>query len=183
MIKFLRVGKIVKPQGIKGEVKVLPTTSDLSKFKNIKSIILHHDEEAKDEDIEKCLDIESKKITEVKYLKDFVILKLENIDKVEDAEKLRNLSIYIKREDSGNLKTHEYFVADLKELNVVDFENNKEIGIVADILEAKNQNILVVKKDKNSKKEILIPLVDEFIKKIDLDNKKISVLLLSGMDE
>ena len=183
MIKFLRVGKIVKPQGIKGEVKVLPTTSDLDKFKKIKSIILHMDEEAKDEEIEKCVDLEIKKITGVKYLKDFVILKLENIDKVEDAEKLRNLSIYIKREDSGDLKTNEYFVADLKELKVVDYKNDKEIGIVADILETKNQNILVVKKDKNSKKEILIPLVDEFVKKIDLDNKKIIVSLLSGMDE
>ena len=181
MIKFLRVGKIVKPQGIKGEVKVLATTSDLDKFKNLKSIILQIDEEAKDEDIEKAKDIKS--ITGVKYLKDFVILKLENIDKVEDAEKLRNLSIYIKREDSGDLKTNEYFVADLKELTVVDYDNDKEIGIVADILETKNQNILVVKKDKNAKKEILIPLVDEFIKKIDLDNKRIIVSLLSGMDE
>lgn len=181
MIKFLRVGKIVKPQGIKGEVKVLATTSDLDKFKNLKSVILHKDEEAKDEDLEEAKDI--KKITGVKYLKDFVILKLENIDKVEDAEKLRNLNIYIKREDSGDLRTNEYFVADLKELAVVDYENNNEIGIITDILETKNQNILVVKKDKINKKEILIPLVDEFIKKIDLDNKKIVVSLLSGMDK
>ena len=56
----------------------------IDKFKNLKSIILHIDEEAKDEDIEKAKDI--KNITGVKYLKDFVILKLENIDKVEDAE-------------------------------------------------------------------------------------------------
>ena len=181
MIKFLRVGKIVKPQGIKGEVKVFATTSDIDKFKNLKSIILHIDEEAKDEDIEKGKVIKS--ITGVKYLKDFVILKLENIDKLEDAEKLRNLNIYIKREDSGDLKTNEYFVADLKGLTVVDYDNDKEIGIVADILETKNQNILVVKKDKHSKKEILIPLIDEFIKKIDLDNKKIIVSLLPGMDE
>ena len=179
MIKFLRVGKIVKPQGIKGEVKVLPTTSNLDRFKNIDLVILHNDEEAKDDELEKYENI--KKITEVKYLKDFVILKLDTIDKVEDAEKYRNMSIYIKRNDANDLKVNEYFVADLKELNVVDYSNNDEIGIITDILETKTQNILVVKKVLNDKKEILIPLVDEFIKKIDLENKKIFVSLLPGM--
>lgn len=178
MIKFLRIGKIVKPQGIKGEVKVLVTTSDINRFKSLKNVYLHIDEEASDEIISNNIDI--KEVIEVKFLKDFVILKLKNVDSVEDAEKLRNMSLYVNREDSYKLKQNEYFLADLNGLVVKNIDNNEIIGKVTDILETKTQSILVIK---NESKEVLIPLVDEFIKNIDLENKLIQVKLLEGMIE
>lgn len=178
MIKFLRIGKIVKPQGIKGEVKVLVTTSDINRFKSLKNVYLHIDEEASDETILNNIDI--KEVIEVKFLKDFVILKLKNVDSVEDAEKLRNMSLYVNREDSYKLKQNEYFLADLNGLVVKNIDNNEIIGKVTDILETKTQSILVIK---NESKEVLIPLVDEFIKNIDLENKLIQVKLLEGMIE
>ena len=178
MIKFLRIGKIVKPQGIKGEVKVLVTTSDINRFKSLKNVYLHIDEEASDEIILNNIDI--KEVIEVKFLKDFVILKLKNVDSVEGAEKLRNMSLYVNREDSYKLKQNEYFLADLNGLDVKNIDNNEIIGKVTDILETKTQSILVIK---NESKEVLIPLVDEFIKNIDLENKLIQVKLLEGMIE
>ena len=178
MIKFLRIGKIVKPQGIKGEVKVLVTTSDINRFKSLKNVYLHIDEEASDEIILNNIDI--KEVIEVKFLKDFVILKLKNVDSVEGAEKLRNMSLYVNREDSYKLKQNEYFLADLNGLDVKNIDNNEIIGKVTDILETKTQSILVIK---NESKEVLIPLVDEFIKNIDLDNKLIQAKLLEGMIE
>lgn len=178
MIKFLRIGKIVKPQGIKGEVKVLVTTSDINRFKSLKNVYLHIDEEASDEIILNNTNI--KEVVEVKFLKDFVILKLKNVDSVEEAEKIRNMSLYVNREDSYKLKQNEYFLADLNGLNVKNIDNNEIIGKVTDILETKTQSILVIK---NESKEVLIPLVDEFIKNIDLDNKLIQVKLLEGMIE
>ena len=178
MIKFLRIGKIVKPQGIKGEVKVLVTTSDINRFKSLKNVYLHIDEEASDEIILNNIDI--KEVIEVKFLKDFVILKLKNVDSVEDAEKIRNMSLYVNREDSYKLKQNEYFLADLNGLDVKNIDNNEIIGKVTDILETKTQSILVIK---NESKEVLIPLVDEFIKNIDSENKLIQVKLLEGMIE
>ncbi len=168
MEDFLRIGVIIKPHGLKGEVKVYPTTDDMRRFDMCDEVYL---------------DIRGKKklvhVEGVKYFKKQVILKFEEFGKIEDIEAFKNVDILVDREHAVPLEEGEYFIADLIGLEVYDDENNEKIGVVKDVMEMPANNVYVIKNEEG--KELLFPAIDDCIKDIDMENKKIIVHVMPGL--
>jgi 16S rRNA processing protein RimM len=166
MEKYLELGQIVNVRGLKGEVKVNPFTDNPKKFETFKRIIVKNKSE-KEYEIEK-----------VGYNKNQVILKLKGVDRVEDAENLRGSYILIDRENLAPLPEGTYYIADLIGLDVYT-EEGIVLGKVDDIYSTGANNIYVIKDDEG--KQRLLPGIDEVIKKINIDEGKIIVHLISGL--
>lgn len=167
MNKFLRVGVISSTHGIKGEVKVFPTTDDNKRFNDLKQVLLDTGKEY----IE--LEIEG-----VKYFKQFVILKFKGIDNINDIEKYKGKDILVTRENAVKLNKDEYFIYDLIGSSVYTDEET-ELGELVEILTTGANDVYVVKcKDG---KEILLPSIKECILDVDVENKKIKVHILPGL--
>ena len=167
MSSYLEIGQIVNTHGIKGMIKVKPFTDDIKEFEYFKKIYIENKSGKKEY-----------KIDEVKYNKNMVILKLNGIDKIEEAEKLRNSYIIISREDDVPLKENEYYIVDLLGLEVFTDEGIL-LGNIDDIFNTGSNDIYVVKDELG--KQILLPAISEVIKKIDIENKKIIVHLIEGL--
>lgn len=167
MEKYLRVGIITTTHGIKGEVKVHPTTDDLNRFKDLKKVYL---DTGKD-----YLPLE---IEGVKYFKQLVILKFKGYDNINDIEKYRGRDILIPREEAIKLKENEYFICDLIGSEVYT-DDGKKLGILSEILTTAANDVYVVKSEEN--KEVLLPSIKECILDVDIINKKIKVHLMDGL--
>ena len=102
MEDLYQVGAITQTHGIKGEVKVFPLTDDISRFKNMKNLLL---DGGKDGYIE--LEVEN-----VRQQKNLVILKFKGIDNINDIEKYKGRGLYVTKENRVELKEDEYFIAD-----------------------------------------------------------------------
>lgn len=155
MSELLKVGKIVNTHGLKGEVKVMPLTDDPRRFDELEYVLI----DGKEVGVEGC-----------KYQKDRVIAKLEGVDKVEEAEKLKNKFMEIPRELAVELEEDCYFLADLKECTVFDTDG-REIGEVYDIIQTKNNDVYWIRKPK----EVLIPALKDIVTDINIDDRKIII--------
>ena len=164
MDKYLEIGQIVNTFGIKGMVKVKPFSDDIRRFDKLKNVYI------KKNSIEEKYIIE-----EVKYHKQMVIIKFKGIDKIEEAELLKNSYILINREDEEPLEEGVYYIVDLLGLDVYTDENIL-LGNLEDIYNTGSNDIYVVK-DENGK-QILLPGIPDVIKEVDIENKKIIVHLL-----
>ena len=167
MEKFLEIGQIVNTRGLKGEVKVNSYSEDPERFEKIKIIILKQKEKHQEYEIQK-----------VSYTKNQVVLKLKNIDTIEEAEKLRNSIILIDREELEELPEDVYYIADLIGLDVYTDENDY-LGKVDDIFSTKSNDVYVVKDDLGKNK--LLPGIPEVIKEISLEDGNIIVHLIEGL--
>ena len=117
-------------------------------------------------------------IEEVKYHKDMVLIKFKGIDKVEQAEMLRNSYLTVSRDSVEKLEEGRYYIVDLLGLEVYTDEQTL-LGTLEDIFNTGSNDIYVVK-DKQGK-QILLPAIQDVIKQIDIENKKIIVHLLPGL--
>lgn len=167
MEKYLEIGQIVNTFGIKGQVKVVPFTDDITRFDELKEIY-----------VEKKNELKLFQIEQVNYKKNMVILKLKGIETVEEAEKLRNCYLKIDRKDAKKLPKDTYFIVDLLGLDVYTDEG-KLLGRVDDIYNAGSSDIYVVKDELG--KQILLPAIRDVLKEVDLENKKIIVHLIKGL--
>jgi 16S rRNA processing protein RimM len=167
MENYLRVGVISSTHGIKGEVKVFPTTDDPNRFKDLKQVYLDTGKEFMP------LEVEG-----VKFFKQLVILKFKGIDNINDIEKYRGRDLLITRDQAVKLEKDEYFIFDLIDSEVITDEGEK-LGILAEIITTAANDVYVVKTSEG--KEILLPSIKECILDIDVDNKKITVHLMNGL--
>ena len=163
--EYLRIGKIVNTHGIKGEIRVLPLTDDIGRFKNLKSIQLDDDRHTK-------VDIES-----VKYQNNFVLIKLKDINSINDAEKFKNVYIVVDRSNAIKLPEGSFFICDLIDIEVYDL-NKVFLGKIIDILSTGSNDVYVVK---DGNKEILIPALKTVVKEINIQEGKIIVELPEGL--
>ena len=168
MQEILEIGQIVGTFGIKGMVKVVPFTDDIKRFNDLKKVYVENKKKKEEYEIE-----------QVSYHKNMVILKFKGIDKIEDAEKLRDSYLKINREDAVPLEENSYFIVDLIGLDVETQEGNL-LGKLEDIYNTGSNDIYVVKDELG--KQILLPAISDVIKKVDLESKKIIVHLLKGLE-
>lgn len=173
MIKYFRVGKIIKPHGILGEAKVFPTSSEKNRYDRLFEVYFVNDENNEND----LSNEKTYKVQNVKYLNDAVILKIQGIDSIEDIEKYIGYSIYIKRDEAIALCTNEYFIADLIGMNVKSVDGSFK-GNVIDVIQSTMTACLVVS---TSKKEVLIPIAVDYIDKIDVNNNVIDIKLIEGI--
>ena len=167
MLPNLEIGQIVNTFGIKGMVKVKPFTDDIRRFDELKTVY-----------VEKNNNQTEYKIEEVKYHKDMVLIKFKGIDEVEQAETLRNSYLTVSRDSVEKLEEGRYYIVDLLGLEVYTDEQIL-LGTLEDIFNTGSNDIYVVK-DKQGK-QILLPAIQDVIKQIDIENKKIIVHLLPGL--
>jgi len=167
MEKYFQVGVISSTHGLKGEVKVFPTTDDIKRFENLKSVIL----DTKSEYID--LEIEG-----VKYFKKFVILKFKGIDSINDIEKYKGMSLLVSREHALALEEGQYFIADMIGMKVVQ-EDGTYLGKLVEVMITGANDVYVVKMA--NKKEILIPAIKKCILDISVNEKCMKVHLLEGL--
>lgn len=167
MEEYLEIGQIVNTFGIKGQVKVVPFTDDITQFDTLKQIY-----------IEKRKNLELFEIEKSNYHKNMIILKLKGIDTPEQAESLRNCYIKINRKDARNLPEGTYFIVDLIGLDVYTDEE-KLLGTLEDIYNAGSSDIYVVRTSEG--KQILLPAIKDVIKKVDIENKKVIVHIIEGL--
>lgn len=164
---LLRVGVITSPHGIKGEVKVFPTTDDPQKFKRLKSVILYNGKE------EKTVDI-----TGVKFFKQFVIVKLKQCNSMNEAELLRKQEFYITKEQSGTCGEDENFVVDLIGLQVLT-DQGEMLGRLTDVMETGANDVYVVEMENG--KEVLLPAIKQCILRVDLEKQEMLVHIMDGL--
>ncbi len=168
MHEYLQVGKICNTHGIKGEVKVIPLTDNPERFKSLKSVLIET------EGTNKQYDIES-----VRYSKNLVLLKLKNIDSMDDAQRLKDMYIVINRENALRLPPQSYYICDLVGCSVYDAANGKKLGILSDVLKTGSNDVYVVRDENN--KELLIPALKSVVKRVSIEDKAIDVELPEGL--
>ena len=167
--EFLRIGVVTSPHGIRGEVRVFPTTDEISRFGEVGTLLMEKD------GVRSLRSVES-----VKRLKGMVALKLSGIDTVEDAEKIRNAELQIRREQSSPLKEGQYFIGDLLDLRAIR-EDGSEAGIVEDVLKTGANSILVIRKPDG--KELLLPIIPDCVLGVDYDAETVKIHVLPGLED
>ena len=165
---YIQVGKIINTQGIKGEIKIYPFTDNIYRFDELKKVYIG------ERKVLVCIE-------NVWYKKEFIILKLEGYDNINEVLKVKNEYLYIDERDRVRLPKNSYFIFVIVGCNVLDSSKNS-IGIVTEVIKNTGNDIYIVK-NKCNNKEYLIPAVKQFIKKIDIENKKIIIEPIKGLIE
>ena len=169
MVDMLRVGVITSTHGLNGEVKVFPTTDDPARFKKLKTVYLEKGKERI------CREVES-----VRFFKQMVIVKFKGLDKIEDVQQLRQVSLLVTRDQAVPLEEGEYFIADLLDLEVRT-EEGEVLGRMKDVLQTGANDVYVVETKDGG--ELLIPAIDECRRSVDLEAGVMVVHLLKGLRE
>lgn len=167
MEDILQVGIITSTHGLKGEVKVFPTTDDPDRFKRLKEVLLDTGRE------KRPLEIEG-----VKFFKQFVILKFKGIDDISAVEKYRQKGLYVTRENAVRLGRNEYFIADLIGLSVID-EEDAPVGVLKDVLETGANDVYVI--EMIDGRELLLPAIKQCVLDVDMEAGRMKVHILEGL--
>ncbi|HAJ73690.1 MAG TPA: 16S rRNA processing protein RimM [Lachnospiraceae bacterium] len=167
MQEYFRVGVITSPHGVRGEVKVFPTTDDASRFKKLKEVLVEQ------RGIRKEM-----KVQHVKFFKNMVILKLEGIESMNDAEFYRKCDLMVDRKNAIPLEEGEYYIGDLIGMNVITDEGRK-LGILTDVMQTGANDVYVVNSPEFG--EVLIPVIDDCVLDISLEKNEVLVHLLQGL--
>ena len=167
MDDMLRVGVISSTHGVRGEVKVFPTTDDVNRFKKLKTVILNIAPEPV------VLHIES-----VKFFKKMVILKFQEFNNINEIEKYKGKDLLIRRDQAVKLGPNENFIADLIGLRVVTDEGG-DFGVLEDVLQTGANDVYVIRgKDE---KEYLVPAIKQCILDVDLESQTVTVHIMDGL--
>ena len=166
---LLEVGKIVNTHGLRGEVKVVAWTDSPDDFEKIKTVYI----KMKSEQI-------SLKIKSIKYQKNNLIIKFDEFNDINEVLPYKNAVLYADREELGPLDEGVYYIVDLIGLDVIT-EDGEKVGVICDVFNAGASDIYDVKRE--GKKNLLIPVIDEVVKEVDLENGRVVVNIMEGLDD
>ncbi len=156
MEEFLKIGVIVKPQGIRGEVKIQPLTDDISRFKGIKTVFI---------------DGEERKVLSVKIAPDAVFLALSGIADRNDAETYRGKYITVDRANAVNLAKGRYFIADIIGCTLKT-DIGESVGEISEITSARTDIFTVKCLDG---RVLRFPFLKDLSPTVDVQNKTVTV--------
>ena len=161
------IGYILKPQGIKGEVKVESVTPYLERYNRLDKVYL------KLKESKRVYSIENVRIPD-----QFVYIKFLEINSRDDAELLRRAEILIEEKDLIQPAKDEYFIHDLVGCSVIS-EDNQVIGVLSDVVQMSSNDVYLVKNGEGI--EYLIPATKEVIKQVNLEQNQIIIHLLEDL--
>jgi len=161
-VDYIVVGKIVALHGIKGWVSIQSYTSPIENIFNY-NLLLPYKETYKDIIILNY-NVMPKKI----------IMQIESVNSIEDANLFINNNLVTLKNDLPTTSLNEFYWHQLLDKKVINHEGH-ELGLVESLFTSGESDILVIKKNKKDKKEILIPFINDFIINVDLDNEVIKV--------
>ncbi len=162
MAEYLELGKILKPQGIKGEIKLDAYTDSLERFDYLEYVYF------KDENEQYTKINVEKRRTDTK----FAYIKLQGTESRDDAERLRGQILYVDRKNAAKLKEGYFYIKDLLGLKVAN-EDGEVLGTLKDIMQTGSKDIYVVKT--KTGKTLMFPSIDGVILTKDLENRVITV--------
>ena len=167
MEDFFQIGIVTTAHGVHGELKVFPTTDDAKRFKKLKNLYIVNGKTTV-----------TKKVESVKFFKQFVILKLEGIDTMDDALLYRNAKFLVERKDAVKCEKDEYFIADLIGVSVFD-EEEKFIGELTEVYQTGANDVYeITTKDE---RQVLLPAIKDCIIDVNIKDRKMTVRLMEGL--
>lgn len=167
MEDLLKVGVITTTHGVRGEVKVFPTTDDAQRFLELSYVLLDTGKE-----------LMRLEIAGVKFFKNLAILKFKGIDNINDIEKYKGRDLWIPREEAQELAEDEYYIADLIGMKV-QTEDGSVLGTLKDVMETGANDVYIVEKEEGG--ELLLPAIHECILDVDVENSVMTVHLMKGL--
>lgn len=168
IMEYLIVGKIVNTHGVHGELKILPLTDDINRFKKLKNVL-----------IERINEFKEFRIESVKIMNSFIILKLEDINDLDNAKNYKDCYLKIDKSNAVKLPKDSYFISDIIGMQVKTIDG-EELGNIKDVLQPGGNDVYIVE---NNGRDLMIPAVKEFINSIDLEQRLIIVKLIEGLKE
>ena len=153
--EYILIGQVLRPQGIKGQVKVRPDTDDPERFDDLENVFM------KQGDLYQPVSVD-----EVSVRDDGVYLRLNGASTRDEAEKQRNWMLYVDRAHAVELGEDETFICDLIGCKAVDTQGN-ELGKVTDVLQPGGNDVYVIKTPKG---DMLLPALKHVIPTVDVEN-------------
>lgn len=160
-----QIGHVIKTHGLKGEVQLFLDVDDPLAYQEMESMLVQQNDSLVP------FFIEHIQINAAK-----TIAKFEEVDDIEQAKSLVACQLYLPLEVLPELKDGEYYLHQLVGMEVYD--DNKHIGTVKELFEIGPQELISVI---HQEKEILIPIKDEIITKVDIKNNRIDAEIPDGL--
>lgn len=154
--EYITIGTVGKPHGVKGEVKIVPLTDDIRRFRRLRYVIINNKEY---------------KVEFVKIQSDRAVLKLEGFEDPDSLNEIKEASVMVRKEDAVKKKADEYFIEELKGMDVRDTDGNY-LGKVYDVISTGSNDVYWIKEPR----QILIPAMKTIVKNIDLEENMITIL-------
>lgn len=170
IMETLTVGKIVNTHGIKGELRIVPSTDDVNRFKKFESIYID------------CKGLREYNIEGVRFHKKFVLIKFKGVNSIEEGEIFKNCFVKIDKQTAEPLDDDEYYINDLYGLSV-NTEDGRFLGVLDDVLFGKANDVYVVEREDGQKAPLLIPAIKSCVLNIDIEEGVMTVRLLKGLEE
>lgn len=161
--EILEIGKVVNTHGIKGEIKIQPWCDDPEIFDELEYIYIG----GKKFNIERS-----------RFHKTCEIVAVEGINNINDAELLKNKIVTIEREVLGDLPEGTYYIADIIGLEVKTTDGVL-LGKVSQVIGTGSNDVYEV--ERKGKKPVLLPVIDDVVKQVDIDGGCITVSLIPGL--
>ena len=163
---FIAVGKILGVFGYQGWVKVHTYSNVRNRLARVEAVY-----------VESGTELERKILTGHKYHQHQLLLKFKNLDDRESAREFNGSELFLPESEKVKLPADHFFIHDLRGLKVYDSSDNF-LGLLAEVQSTGGSDLLVVQA---AGKEILVPLVADFVEKIDLEEGKVIVRLWEDM--
>ena len=152
---LVTIGRVVKPQGRRGEVLTEPLSDRPDRFPSLRrAYVAGPGDSAREVRVTSCWPHKGR-----------FVLKLEGVDSIDDAERYRGLELRIAEEDLEPLPEGSYYHHQLRGLRVEDGEGGS-LGTVADLVETGGGAVVLVVRGPGG--ELLLPLAAPFVRRVDL---------------
>jgi len=162
----LAIGKVAKPWGLKGAVKVYSYAESIESFLRISELLV----QGKDGPTVLCLE-------EAKKHQKGILLKFKGRDRIEAVEDLVGLTLYMDRKELPRLEEGEYYWYELIGMEVCT-DSGRSVGTLEKVLETGSHNVYVVRK---GERESLIPAIREVVRKVDVPGKRMIIHAVEGL--
>ena len=168
MEDFFQVGIYTNTHGIRGEIKVFPTTDDPKRFKKLKQVIMRTPKEDRIYTIE-----------QVRFAKQMVLLKFKDVDNINDIERYKGSGLFVPRAEAVPLGKDEYFIADLIGITV-STEEGRVLGQLQEVLQTGANDVYVIR---GEEREWLLPAIADCVQKVDVEAGTMTVRLMPGLED
>jgi len=167
--EYVCIGRIGKPFQVRGKVRVVPMTDFPERFRETREVYLSRADGKRT-----LCRVEDAEVSDQR-----IVLKLGQVDSREEAAALRGQFVEIPRNEVMPLEEDSYYIYDLLGCEVVA-EDKGRLGTVKEVITRTGNDILVVN-GRPEGKEVLIPVIGDVVKKVDIKNQRIDIVLLKGL--
>ncbi|MBN2221621.1 MAG: 16S rRNA processing protein RimM [Vallitaleaceae bacterium] len=166
-MEYITIGKVATTHGVRGELKIFPTTDDITRFELLKEVFVDNGKVTK-----------TLTITGIKYFKNMVILQSKELKNMDEALELKGGSLLIPMKEALPLEENENYIFQLIGLMAKD-ETGEDLGKVVDVLHTGSHDVYVI--EDGSKHGLMVPAVKEFVLDVNVEQGYLTVRLIEGL--